>query len=75
MTTTFGTPPTYQSISLSVNQLNVACPIKNTFQPFTKNPVTLEATTMYKVLMDTRPQTSILQRNNKLKNLDIELYI
>jgi hypothetical protein len=32
---------------------------KKHMQPFIKNPVTLEATTMYKVLMDTCPQTSI----------------
>jgi hypothetical protein len=48
---------------------------KKHMQPFIKNPVTLEATTMYKVLMDTCPKTSIPQRNNKLRNLDIELYI
>jgi hypothetical protein len=48
---------------------------KKDMQPFIKNPVTLEATRMYKVLMDTCPQTSVLQRNNKLRNLDIELYI
>jgi hypothetical protein len=59
MTRTFGSPPTYQSISLSVNQSHVN---KKHMQPFIKNPVTLEATTMDKVLMNTCPQTSIPQK-------------